>query len=109
MKFLVDNQLPRALALFLASHGHSAQHVIDLGFDEAADVELWRHARENDMILVSKDEDFFHLANRVGDEGKLVWVRIGNCRRQVLIEAFDHALPQIASAFAEGYCIVEVR
>lgn len=105
----MDNQLPRALALFLASHGHSAQHVLDLGLDEAADAMLWKHARENDLILVSKDEDFFHLANRVGDEEKLVWVRIGNCRKQVLLEAFDHALPQIASAFAEGYRIVEVR
>jgi predicted nuclease of predicted toxin-antitoxin system len=31
MRFLVDAQLPPALAQWLASHGHDAMHVTDLG------------------------------------------------------------------------------
>ena len=44
MKFLVDNQLPLALARFLIAHGSDCQHVIQLGMDEAGDVEVWNYA-----------------------------------------------------------------
>lgn len=109
MNFLVDNQLPRVLARFLAQHGHRATHVLDLGLDEASDRALWSHARRHDVVLVSKDEDFVHIANRQGDAGRLVWVRIGNCRKQALLETFDRALPRIVAALEEGYRIVELR
>jgi predicted nuclease of predicted toxin-antitoxin system len=77
--------------------------------DEAVDTAIWNYAFENDLILVSKDEDFVHLANRTGDKGKLLWVRIGNCRKQMLLEAFGNALPGVTNAFAEGYRVVEFR
>lgn len=37
MTFLIDNQLPQALARLFVSHGHKAEHVLDLGMDEAND------------------------------------------------------------------------
>ena len=109
MNFLVDNQLPGALARFLVEPGHSAKHVLELSLDETPDVELWQRAIASELIVISKDEDFFHLANRPDDIGRLVWVRIGNGRKQALLVAFKAALPGILAAFAEGYRIVEVR
>ena len=41
MKFLVDNQLPLALAKFLISKGHHATHVLELGLASARDSEIW--------------------------------------------------------------------
>lgn len=109
MKFLVDNQLPAALARFLASRGHDAQHVLDLQMDEADDQAIWNHAAAQGRALISKDEDFLHLANRPGANGALVWVRLGNCRKQTLLAAFERALPAIVTALEEGQRVVEVR
>jgi predicted nuclease of predicted toxin-antitoxin system len=77
--------------------------------DEASDLEIWDYAANGDLIVVSKDEDFLHLANRPGDKGKLLWVRIGNCRKQTLLQAFERELPGIVRAFEEGVHVVEVR
>lgn len=88
MKFLVDHQLPVALARFIAIKGHPAEHVRDLGLTEADDIVIWRHAGARDLVIISKDEDSTFLAGVPGETGKLVWVRIGNCRKQVLLEAF---------------------
>jgi len=77
--------------------------------DEASDVEIWNHITSRALILISKDEDFLHLANRPGDNGKLLWVRIGNCRKQELLEAFGKQLPQVIRAFEDGLRIVEIR
>jgi predicted nuclease of predicted toxin-antitoxin system len=63
VKFLVDNQLPAALARFLASRGAECRHVLDVGLADATDAEIWEYASRNDCAVISKDEDFLYLAN----------------------------------------------
>lgn len=109
MRFLVDNQLPGALARFLRSHGQDAQHVLDLQMDEASDVDIWNLVASQDGALVSKDQDFLHLANLPGGSGRLVWVRLGNCRTRALLAAFERALPTLIAALEEGHRVVEIR
>ncbi|WP_447646203.1 DUF5615 family PIN-like protein [Nocardioides zeae] len=58
MRFLVDAQLPPALAGLLREHGHAAEHVIDIGPADAPDGALWRYALAHSAVIVTKDEDF---------------------------------------------------
>lgn len=109
MKLLVDNQLPAALARFLDASGLEAKHVLDLGLDTANDREIWEFARANDFIIVSKDEDFFHLATFDYEGPPLVWVRLGNCRKSVLLTAFEAILPRLREALQAGQRVIEVR
>ncbi len=109
MKLLVDNQLPVELARFLNRRGHDSVHVCDVGLDEASDLDVWTRALHEGRIVVSKDEDFVTLASRPGDAGRLIWVRLGNCRNAALIETFDRILNQLVSAFESGQRVVEVR
>jgi predicted nuclease of predicted toxin-antitoxin system len=109
VKFLVDNQLPAALAAHLRQQGHDASHVLDLRMDESPDEAIWEHAAGHQCIVISKDEDFFHLANRPHDAGRLLWIRLPNCRRTALLDAVSQQLPQIVEAFKAGQRIVELR
>jgi predicted nuclease of predicted toxin-antitoxin system len=77
--------------------------------DETNDYEIWNFCSEAGFILVSKDADFLHLANRPDEKGFLLWVRIGNCRNQALLNSFDLALPGLRTAFLSGDRIVELR
>ena len=43
--------------------------------------DIWRYAVANDYAIVSKDEDFLHLANTDPSGPLLIWVRMGNCRK----------------------------
>ena len=88
MKFLIDNQLPGALARFLASLGYDCVHVMEAGLGAAPDADIWRYACEGGRIVVTKDEDFLHLANRQPQSGGVIWVRLGNCRTQNLLAEF---------------------
>jgi len=51
VRFLIDQQLPPALAGFLQDQGHGAQHVRELGLKEADDATIWRYAAENGMVV----------------------------------------------------------
>ena len=105
----MDNQLPVALAQWLAEQCADAVHVLNLGLDALADTGIWARAAAENRIVVSKDEDFFYLANRDGDTGRLLWVRIGNCRNAALLARFAADWPSIQQTFASGQRIVEMR
>jgi len=63
----------------------------------------------NELAVVSKDEDFFFFASLPNAAAKLVWVRMGNCRTQFLLERFRLRLPQMIASFEAGSSIVELR
>ena len=109
MKLLIDNQLPLALAVHLRGWGVDCLHVLECGLHEANDIQIWTRATIEDWIVVSKDEDFVFLANRPADQGRLIWVRLGNCRNPALLAAFDRAREALSAALASGQRIIELR
>jgi predicted nuclease of predicted toxin-antitoxin system len=55
MRFLVDAQLPPALARWLAAKGHEAEHVADRGMQAASDMAIWDKALATSATIVTKD------------------------------------------------------
>ena len=109
MRFLVDNQLPPALARFInAEFGCEGTHVIDVGLRDASDAELWQYASVNKFVLVSKDEDFTHMVLR-DENAYLIWVRVGNCRRSFLLELFCRLWPHLMQRLESGDRFIEIR
>ena len=109
MKLVVDNQLPPKLAVYLRWRGHEAAHVNDLGLGAASDLDVWAHCVRERAVLVTKDEDFIFLANRPNDSGRLIWVRLGNCRNAALVEVFDRLLDDAVEALSGGQRVIEIR
>jgi predicted nuclease of predicted toxin-antitoxin system len=109
VKFLVDNQLPAALARFLASRGVECQRVLDIDLAEATDIEIWAYACRNDCVVISKDEDFLYLANAPRSEARFIWIRFGNCRTKALLAAIERLWPKIEAGIKAGDRIIELR
>lgn len=109
MKFIVDNQLPVALAEYLRDRGLDCQHVVELGLGDSADSAICRHAELQNRIIISKDEDFFYFAKQRHAKIKFIWVRLGNCRTTTLLAAFSRSWPRIESCLKAGDRIIEIR
>lgn len=73
------------------------------------DGELHETAIAEERILISKDEDFFHLATRPGDTLRLLWMRMGNCRTRPLLSVLEKSGPAIEPELAAGQRIIEIR
>ena len=109
MTLLVDNQLPLALSRYLAANGWECTHV-DVGLETAEDKTIWQYAKERGLTIITKDEDFQALANQQSSiPPQVVWVRLGNCRKAVLLEAFSRILPALRDLLAAGDAVVEIR
>ncbi|MEU4318499.1 DUF5615 family PIN-like protein [Nocardia fluminea] len=111
MNFLIDAQLPPALARAIASEGHDASHVCDLDMTSAPDLEVWNEALRRGAAIVTKDEDFILLgrASSGTEVPAVVWIRIGNCTRKALLTAVVPILPTIVEMLGAGETVIEIR
>jgi predicted nuclease of predicted toxin-antitoxin system len=108
VNFLVDAQLPPALAQWLREAGYVAQHVEDVGLREADDGEIWRHALQADVVIVTKDEDFVTRAIQTGTAPVIVWLRLGNASNRVLLAWLQPRWPGVLQLLEQGHRLVEV-
>ncbi len=109
MRFLVDTQLPRALAAWLTERGHAAEHVLDVELAQGKDTAVWRHAERMSAVVVTKDEDFAEWVRRGRPGPSVVWLRIGNSSKRALIAWIGPLLPAIVRQLEQGDRLVEVR
>jgi predicted nuclease of predicted toxin-antitoxin system len=108
MRFLVDAQLPPALARWLAAHGYEAEHVGDCGLATAADLAIWNYASAVGAVIVTKDEDFAQRKILQSDGPSVVWIRLPNTRRQDLLLWFGTILARLQQALERGETLIEV-
>lgn len=109
MRFLVDAQLPPALARLLRDHGHEAEHITDIGPADAPDAELWRYALTHDAVIVTKDEDFANMAAAMSDAPVVLWIRVGNTRRAALLGWFEPLIDRVVAMVEAGDRLIELR
>ena len=108
MRFLVDAQLPKLLPEELRKQGHYAIHTRDLpGENQTSDSEISKIANLEDMIVISKDNDFVinHLLHK--DPRKILIVSTGNIPNPELLDLFRKNLDIIKQSFQDG-CYVEL-
>lgn len=108
MRFLIDAQLPPALARWIAAQGYEAEHVHDFAGEGASDHFLWLYAANVDAVIISKDEDFVRLHFIEPEGSAVVWIRVGNTRKQALLEWFSPLFPQILKALQQGEKLIEI-
>lgn len=108
MKFIIDAQLPPALAQHLVRLGHEAKHVVDVGLLGADDQSLRQYAAKHHWAIITKDEDFTSSLFWQKNHPAVVWLRVGNCSNQALFHWFLPMLPKIVLRLQEGEKLIEI-
>ena len=109
MRFLVDAQLPPALARWLGEHGQPAVAVREKGLRDSDDGSIWNFSTAGGWTVVTKDEGFVERCLSNPDAPTVVWLRIGNCTNRVLLAWLEPLLPEILRRLNAGERVVEVR
>ena len=79
MKLLFDENLSPKLPHRLSDLFPNSLHVRDVGMKATIDPTVWDYAKNNDLMVVSKDADIHDLSIIFGNPPKVIWLRLGNC------------------------------
>lgn len=103
MKFLVDAQLPRRVALALQAAGHDAVHTLDLPAGNATtDSEINALSERDERIVITKDADFVNSFLLMERPHKLLLISTGNIKNAELDTLFMSQLSAIVTGFADA-------
>ena len=79
MKLLFDENLSPKLPNRLSDLFPNSLHVRDIEMKATLDSVVWDYAKDNNLMIVSKDADMHDLSLVLGNPPKVIWVCLGNC------------------------------
>ncbi len=95
MKLLFDENLSPRLVALLADLFADSLHVRTVGLANVDDGLVWQYAKDNGLIIVSKNLDFHHRSLLFGFPPKVIWIRRGNCSTQDIETILRHFQAEI--------------
>jgi predicted nuclease of predicted toxin-antitoxin system len=84
-KFLVDINLPKFFGYF---NDESFEFVCDINL-KMTDTEIWEYALKNDLIILTKDSDFYNKFLLSENSPKIIYFLIGNFNLKQLHNYFN--------------------
>ena len=109
MTIWVDAQLSPAIATWIShTFGITALTLRNLNLRDAEDLEIFEAAKVQEVILMTKDEDFVDLVNRLGSPPKIIWLTCGNTSNARLREILSVTLLEALKLLQAGEVLVEI-
>lgn len=92
--FLFDQNLPGKITFKTSLPVH---HVSEIGANPT-DTEIWEHAKAYELVIISKDADFFHRIISAQPPPWIVHLKIGNMRRADFHRFLASVWPKVEAA-----------
>ena len=108
MKLLLDENLSPRLPALLADLYPKSSHVVR----GTTDTVVWEHAKAEDCVLVSKDNDFRQRSFQYGPPPKVVWLSVGNAGTAVILRLLRESHEEVerfVSSAEEALLVVTLR
>jgi predicted nuclease of predicted toxin-antitoxin system len=106
----LDAQLPPQLAPWLSARcAITALALRDLGLRGETDEMIFRAAREQGAVIMTKDRDFVTLVERYGSPPQVIWLTCGNTTNLRLQTLLLETWSPIAELLAAQEQLIEVR
>lgn len=107
MRFLLDMNLPPAMADWLRSEGHDAVHIREIGLGHLPDRDVFVRAAEDGRIVVTYHLDFGEIVGLAGATGSgVVLLRLRLARQHYLRQRLQAAIAEAAEALQTGATVV---
>ncbi|GAA4352785.1 hypothetical protein GCM10023185_12780 [Hymenobacter saemangeumensis] len=111
LRVLIDAQLPRRLADFLAFHaGYDCRHTLDLpDANHTQDGSITALSMVEQRVVITKDADFVNSFLLHSQPYKLLLISTGNISTNDLLGLFRAMLPQLTVALRHNYFVELTR
>jgi predicted nuclease of predicted toxin-antitoxin system len=101
MKLLLDENLSRRIVPFLQAVFPGSTQIALLGLETASDSEIWQYAKDNGYVIVSRDSDFQERSLVAGHPPQVIWLKIPNQSKTVVLNILLEHQAEIKQALVE--------
>ncbi len=106
MKFIVDAQLPISISELLNSKGFDSKHTLELtDKNSTSDKQIIEISRQENRVVVTKDNDFLESYLIKHQPEKLIVVRTGNIKNNELLTIFANNIGYLVEALGKNSLI----
>lgn len=107
MKLLFDENLSYKLVSLIKEVFPDSDHVSLLNLQQAKDYQIWKYAKKNSFVVVTKDSDFFDFSQLMGPNPKIIWLKYGNVSTQNIADALIQQKNNIITALSNSsvFCL----
>lgn len=113
MRLLIDENVPRSVAEFFASRGHTVEYVKDLFPARTPDAVIAAIGDRMSAIVVTWDKDFEALVSRVPAGGKAAFKKLGRisfrCREPRGLELAEKWIESIEFHYQQALVRADLR
>lgn len=100
--FLVDVNLPKYFSFF---NDNRFLFVSDINL-EMSDTEIWEYALEYELVILTKDTDFYNRFLFSTTSPKIIYFKLGNCSLKQLHQYFNDNWGKIESEIENSKLII---
>lgn len=75
-----------------------AEHLADFNLLTATDTQIWRHGRVENLVIFSRDVDFYDRSSVFGAPPQVAHVALGNCSNTRLFDVLASDWDEIEQA-----------
>jgi predicted nuclease of predicted toxin-antitoxin system len=109
MKILLDANISWKLTKTLSPIFGECLHVDNIDITiPAQDVDIWNYAKENEFIIITKDNDFVDLLEVKGYPPKIVLLKTGNNSSNALVQLLINSKELIQELNENDYGLLEL-
>ncbi|OIQ99776.1 hypothetical protein GALL_181730 [mine drainage metagenome] len=101
MKLLLDENLSRRIVPFLQTAFPGSTQIALLGLESASDSKIWQYAKDNGFVIVSRDSDFQERSLVAGHPPQVIWLKIPNRSKTVVLNILLDHRTEIERALTE--------
>ncbi len=110
MRVWLDAHLSPALCAWLAAtFGIEAESALNVGMLEADDATFFDEAKRRQIdAIMTKDQDFAELVERIGPPPQVIWLTVGNTSNRNLKRILQATLADAIAILKTGEPLVEI-
>ena len=112
MEIWIDAQLSPSIALWLNQQYATivtAHSVRSLGLRDAGDEVIFQKAKQQKAVIMTKDDDFVKLLDRIGPPPQLIWITTGNTSNAAMREILAKHFFTIIEMLKNGEPLIELE
>jgi predicted nuclease of predicted toxin-antitoxin system len=105
VNYLIDVNVPDGLPTFQGKQFHLVKNLNP----EWSDRDIWNYALENNLVIITKDTDFFHWSMASERPPKVLHLKIGNMRLSEFSEWISKNWPQMSNLIYQYQLVIAYK